>query len=72
MRLDGKTAIVTGAGRDIGLACAKRIATAGAQIAINYFTAQAGAARAVAEIEENNGRAIALQGDMPGVIELRQ
>lgn len=64
MRLEGKTAIVTGGGRDIGLACAKRLARAGAQIVVNYFTATAGATRVVAEIEQNNGRAIAVQGDM--------
>mgnify|MGYP003669102107 CR=1 FL=1 len=38
MKLQGKTAIVTGGGRDIGRACAVRLAQEGANVAINYFS----------------------------------
>lgn len=64
MDLSGKTAIVTGGGRDIGLACVMRLARAGANVAINYRSSAAGAERAVEEIGAGGGRAFALQGDM--------
>lgn len=64
MKLDGKTAIVTGGGRDIGRACAIKLAAEGANVAINYFASSAGAEETVAEIEKTGGRAFALQGDL--------
>ncbi|THH36669.1 glucose 1-dehydrogenase [Aliishimia ponticola] len=60
----GKVAIVTGGGRDIGRACAMRLAANGAAVAINYHSSAEGADSAVAEITENGGRALAMQGDM--------
>ena len=63
-RLAGKTAIVTGGGRDIGRACVMKLAEAGANIAINYHSSSEGADSAVAEITESGGRAIACKGDM--------
>jgi 3-oxoacyl-[acyl-carrier protein] reductase len=62
--LTGKVAIVTGGGRDIGRACALRLAAAGAAVAINYHSSAAGADSAVAEIVAGGGQALALQGDM--------
>jgi len=64
MNLKGKTAIVTGGGRDIGRATAIRLAQAGANVVINYHSSADGATSAVAEIEAAGGAAIALQGDM--------
>lgn len=64
MNLSGKTAIVTGGGRDIGRACALRLAQDGARVVINYHASSAGAESAVAEIIKAGGEAIALQGDM--------
>ena len=64
MDLTGKTAIVTGGGRDIGRACVMRLAQAGANIVINYHSSSAGADSAVSEIESAGGKAIVLQGDM--------
>lgn len=64
MDLAGKTAIVTGGGRDIGRACVMRLAKAGANVVINYHSSSAGADSAVTEIEAAGGKAIALQGDM--------
>ena len=46
--LTGKTALVTGGSRGIGRAIAIRLAEAGADVAINYLSAQA-AAMEVAE-----------------------
>ena len=64
MNLTGKTAIVTGGGRDIGRACVMRLASEGANVAINYHSSSAGADKAVAEIKAAGGNAFALQGDM--------
>lgn len=64
MKLKGKTAIVTGAGRDIGRACALRLAEEGANVAISYFSSADGAESAVAEIVKAGGQAFALQGDL--------
>jgi 3-oxoacyl-[acyl-carrier protein] reductase len=64
MKLDGKTAIVTGGGRDIGRACAALLAREGASVAINYHASSTGADAAVAEITAAGGRAFALQGDL--------
>ncbi len=64
MKLKNKTAIITGGGRDIGRACALRLAEEGANIAINYFASGAGADETVAAIRNAGGRAFALQGDL--------
>ncbi len=64
MKLAGKSAIVTGAGRDIGAAAATKLASEGAQVAINYFASSAGAEDVVARIKANGGTAFALQGDL--------
>ena len=64
MKLQGKTAIVTGGGRDIGMAVALKLAAEGAQVAINYFSSSDGADKAVADITANGGRAFAMQGDL--------
>ena len=64
MKLKGKTAIITGGGRDIGSAVAVKLAAEGANVAINYFASSAGADATVAEIETAGGKAIAVQGDL--------
>jgi len=64
MKLQGKTAIVTGGGRDIGRACAIRLAEEGANVAINYFSSSEGADSAVQEITAAGGRAFAMRGDL--------
>lgn len=64
MRLNGKTAIVTGGGRDIGRACAVALAAEGAAVAINYHASADGAGAAVKAIEHAGGRAFAMKGDL--------
>ena len=64
MKLEGKTAIVTGGGRDIGSATAIMLAAEGANVAINYFASSKGADETVATIKAAGGKAFALQGDL--------
>lgn len=71
MNLESKTAIVTGGGRDIGRACALRLAEAGASVAINYFSSAEGAEATVADIEAAGGKAFAMQGDMTSQADAR-
>lgn len=71
MKLKGKTAVVTGGGRDIGRACVRRLAAEGAAVAINYHQSAEGAESAVSEITGNGGKAFAMKGDMtsPGDVQ---
>lgn len=64
MKLAGKSAIVTGGGRDIGAAAALKLASEGAKVAINYFASSSGAEEVVGTITANGGMAFALQGDL--------
>lgn len=61
-RLDGKVAIVSGAGRGIGAATARALATAGAAVAVWSRTAEQVEAVA-ADIEADGGRAMAATVD---------
>jgi 3-oxoacyl-[acyl-carrier protein] reductase len=62
--LGGKVALVTGASRGIGRACAIRLGALGATVVVNYHTSAGAAAEVVAEIENGGGRALAVQGDV--------
>jgi 3-oxoacyl-[acyl-carrier protein] reductase len=64
MKLAGQSAIVTGGGRDIGAATALKLASEGANVAVNYFASSAGAEEVVAKIKANGGNAFAMQGDL--------
>ncbi|WP_425860817.1 SDR family NAD(P)-dependent oxidoreductase [Arthrobacter sp. TWP1-1] len=59
MSLLGKVAIVTGSGQGLGLAYARELARQGAAIVINDVNAET-AAKAVAQIEADGGRATAV------------
>ncbi|MEW5858005.1 MAG: 3-oxoacyl-[acyl-carrier-protein] reductase [Cyanobacteriota bacterium] len=63
-RLRGQVAIVTGASRGIGRAIALELASAGANIAINYASSSGAAEEVVSEITAAGGSAIALQADV--------
>ena len=59
-----KTAIVTGASRGIGAAIAKKLASEGFAVVVNYAGNQAKADEVVNDIKAAGGDAIALQGDV--------
>ena len=61
--LDGRVALVTGAGRGIGLAVAQRLASAGAAVLINDLDAGP-LSEAHAVIEAEGGRVAQLSGDI--------
>jgi NAD(P)-dependent dehydrogenase (short-subunit alcohol dehydrogenase family) len=64
MSANSETLIVTGGSRGIGAAIAKLAAQHGYAIAVNYVSDARAASSVVAEIEKNNGRAIAIQADV--------
>lgn len=59
--LEGKVAVVTGAGRGIGRAIALRLAADGAAVIVNYNGSAKRAEETVNEITKNGGRAEAIQ-----------
>ena len=64
MRLQDKTAIITGSSRGIGKAIAKRFSTEGAKIVINYRASGDLAVAVVNEIRDSGGEAISVQADV--------
>ena len=62
--LSGKVAIVTGASKGIGAAIARRLAEAGAEVAVNDALDEAGADRLVEEIKRVGGKAVAIQASV--------
>jgi 3-oxoacyl-[acyl-carrier protein] reductase len=63
-RLKGKVAIVTGASKGIGAGIAEHLAAEGAAVVVNYASSKSGADAVVARIQQNEGRAIAVQADV--------
>jgi 3-oxoacyl-[acyl-carrier protein] reductase len=63
MKLEGRTALVTGSGRGIGRAIAIKLAAEGASIVVNDFEEEP-ALEVVGAIEAAGGRAVACAGDV--------
>jgi NAD(P)-dependent dehydrogenase (short-subunit alcohol dehydrogenase family) len=63
-RLEGNTALVTGASRGVGKGIALELARAGCRVAVNYHSDSDAAEQTVAEIERLGGEAFAVQADV--------
>jgi 3-oxoacyl-[acyl-carrier protein] reductase len=63
-RIDGRIALVTGGGHDIGGAVSLELASGGADVVVNYHQSQEDALATVAEIEALGRRAIAVKADV--------
>ncbi|HSL73568.1 MAG TPA: SDR family NAD(P)-dependent oxidoreductase [Ilumatobacteraceae bacterium] len=64
MELNGKAAIVTGAGTGVGRATALALAAAGCDVAVNYSRSKDAAEAVAAEATGHGVRAIAVQADV--------
>ena len=62
--LEGKVALVTGAGRDIGREIALVLGREGAAVAVNYLKSEGAAEATAAEIRAAGGRALAVGADI--------
>lgn len=69
--LQGKTALVTGGTRNLGLGIAMRLAASGAIVAVNYASNAASASAAIAAITAGGGQAFAVKAKLgePGANE---
>src|ERR1700675_4826177 len=70
-RIEGKTALVTGASRGIGRAIAIQLAREGAKVAINYSSSDSKAKGVAEEIKELGGIAILYKADIGNSKEVR-
>ena len=62
--LEGKAAMVTGAGRGVGRAIALALAKEGADVLVNYSSSEGPAMEVVREIERMGRKAMAYQADV--------
>lgn len=67
-----KTAIVTGASRGIGRSIAKRLATDGFSVVVNYAGNAKQAEEAVSEIKAAGGNALAISGDISNATDVSE
>ena len=70
-KLDGKTALVTGAGKSLGRAIALYLAKIGANVVVNYNTSSDGAEEVGAEIREIGKKSLIVKADVSNPDEVR-
>ncbi|GIK88087.1 MAG: enoyl-[acyl-carrier-protein] reductase [Betaproteobacteria bacterium] len=62
--LSGRVAFITGGARGIGRACARKLAAAGCDVAVNYYNSHDEAEALCGELRALGRRAVALQGSV--------
>ncbi len=67
-----KVALVTGASRGIGRACALRLAKDGMAVVVNYSSSEAAANEVVEQIKAEGGEAIAIRADVSKLPEVKE
>jgi 3-oxoacyl-[acyl-carrier protein] reductase len=72
VRLEGRSALVTGAGRGFGSAIAVRLAREGARVAVHYHRSDSGAARVAEEVRELGREALVVQADVTSWDDVKQ
>ena len=70
--LDGQVAVVTGASRGIGRACAIELARHGASVVVNYVANEEMAQSCAKEIEAAGARALVVQADVSSAEEAKK
>jgi pteridine reductase len=70
--LQGRVALVTGAGKRLGRAVALRLAEEGADVAVHYRSSRSEAESAVAEIKKIGRRGAAISADLGSVTEIKR
>ena len=70
-QFNGKVAVVTGGGRDIGRSISVKLAKEGAKVVVNYNSSEAAANETVAEIKSAGGEAIAVKADVSNIADIK-
>jgi len=63
-RLEGKVAIVTGAGSGIGQGIAERLGSEGAHVVVDFVGSEAGADKTRSSIQQSGGTAVVVRADV--------